>query len=59
MRHHDREPQSLVFPLGTRLVVAVAVADGLGGQPTGEVAGSLGVRQLLRSALAGRRTVRP
>ncbi|MBT2395960.1 PP2C family serine/threonine-protein phosphatase [Streptomyces sp. ISL-100] len=37
-------PQTLVFPLGTPLVVAVA--DGLGGQPAGEVASSLAVRQL-------------
>ncbi|GHB29124.1 hypothetical protein GCM10010346_60820 [Streptomyces chryseus] len=37
-------PQTLVFPLGTPLVVAVA--DGLGGQPAGEVASSLVVRQL-------------
>ncbi|MFF0223955.1 PP2C family protein-serine/threonine phosphatase [Streptomyces sp. NPDC004629] len=37
-------PQTLVFPLGTPLVIAVA--DGLGGQPGGEVASSLVVRQL-------------
>ncbi|MFF3323416.1 PP2C family protein-serine/threonine phosphatase [Streptomyces sp. NPDC002889] len=37
-------PQTLLFPLGTPL--AVAVADGLGGQPAGEVASSLVVRQL-------------
>ncbi|MEU9122447.1 PP2C family serine/threonine-protein phosphatase [Streptomyces sp. NPDC048506] len=37
-------PQTLVFPLGTPLVVAVA--DGIGGQPGGEVASALIVRQL-------------
>ncbi|TQK52953.1 serine/threonine protein phosphatase PrpC [Streptomyces sp. SLBN-118] len=37
-------PQTLVFPLGTPLVVAVA--DGLGGQPAGEVASALAARQL-------------
>ncbi|MGW2488325.1 PP2C family protein-serine/threonine phosphatase [Streptomyces sp. NPDC001606] len=37
-------PQTLVFPLGTPLVVAVA--DGLGGQPGGEVASALVVRRL-------------
>ncbi|MFF4794321.1 MULTISPECIES: PP2C family protein-serine/threonine phosphatase [unclassified Streptomyces] len=41
-------PQTLVFPLGTPLVVAVA--DGIGGQPGGHVASALVVRQL---ALAG------
>lgn len=37
-------PQTLVFPLGTPLVVAVA--DGIGGQPGGEVASALVVRNL-------------
>lgn len=37
-------PQMLVFPLRTPLVVAVA--DGIGGQPAGEVASALVVRQL-------------
>lgn len=37
-------PQTLLFPVGTPLVVAVA--DGLGGQPAGEVASSLVVRRL-------------
>ncbi|MFI0712852.1 PP2C family protein-serine/threonine phosphatase [Streptomyces inhibens] len=37
-------PQTLVFPLGTPLIVAVA--DGIGGQPAGEVASALTVRQL-------------
>ncbi|MFJ9416955.1 PP2C family protein-serine/threonine phosphatase [Streptomyces sp. NPDC101227] len=37
-------PQTLVFPLGHPLVVAVA--DGIGGQPGGEVASELTVRQL-------------
>ncbi|MFE9395387.1 PP2C family protein-serine/threonine phosphatase [Streptomyces flavidovirens] len=51
-------PQTLVFPLGTPLVVAVA--DGLGGQPAGEVASSLVVRQLaaLGPSLDGEGTVR-
>ncbi|MEU9115142.1 PP2C family serine/threonine-protein phosphatase [Streptomyces sp. NPDC048483] len=39
-----QNPQTLVFPLGHPLVVAVA--DGIGGQPGGEVASELTVRQL-------------
>jgi len=39
-------PQTLVFPLGTPLVVAVA--DGLGGHPAGELASALVARQLAR-----------
>lgn len=39
-----RNPQTFVFPPGSPLVVAVA--DGIGGQPAGEVASALVVRQL-------------
>lgn len=51
-------PQTLVFPLGRPLVVAVA--DGLGGQPAGEVASELVVRQLslLGPSLDGGQAVR-
>ncbi|WP_328398582.1 protein phosphatase 2C domain-containing protein [Streptomyces sp. NBC_00390] len=50
-------PQTLLFPLGSPLVVAVA--DGLGGQPAGEVASSLVVRQLsaLGPSLEGEQAV--
>ncbi|WP_069173961.1 PP2C family protein-serine/threonine phosphatase [Streptomyces griseus] len=51
-------PQTLGFPLGSPLVVAVA--DGLGGQPAGEVASSLVVRRLaaLSPALDSEQAVR-
>ncbi|AVZ74221.1 serine/threonine protein phosphatase [Streptomyces lunaelactis] len=51
-------PQTLLFPLGTPLVVAVA--DGLGGQPGGEVASALVARQLasLGPSLDGEEAVR-
>lgn len=52
-----RSPQTLVFPLGRPLVVAVA--DGLGGRPAGEVASELVVRQLalLGPSLDGARSI--
>ena len=40
-------PQTLVFPVGTPVVVAVS--DGLGGHPAGDLASSLVVRVLARS----------
>ncbi|MET9319115.1 protein phosphatase 2C domain-containing protein [Streptomyces sp. NPDC003038] len=50
-------PQTLLFPFGRPLVVAVA--DGLGGQPAGEVASALVVRRLasLGPTLDGARPV--
>ncbi|MGK5632759.1 PP2C family protein-serine/threonine phosphatase [Streptomyces sp. URMC 123] len=39
-------PQTMLFPLGTPLIVAVA--DGLGGHPAGEVASAMVVRRLSR-----------
>ncbi|GAA1075027.1 MULTISPECIES: PP2C family protein-serine/threonine phosphatase [Kitasatospora] len=44
-------PQTLLFPLGGTPVV-VAVADGLGGHPAGEVASSLTARRLAASGTA-------
>src|SRR6266702_5233554 len=41
-------PQTLYFPIGDPVVVAVA--DGLGGQPAGDEASSLAVRWLARVA---------
>ncbi|MFI8872794.1 PP2C family protein-serine/threonine phosphatase [Streptomyces sp. NPDC055243] len=51
-------PQTLGFPLGNPLVVAVA--DGIGGQPGGEVASGIVVRQLasLGASLDGEQAVR-
>ncbi len=51
-------PQTLVFPLGTALVVAVA--DGLGGHPGGELASAQVVRQLAKAgpSLDGEQPIR-
>jgi serine/threonine protein phosphatase PrpC len=51
-------PQTLVFPVGTPVVVAVS--DGLGGHPAGDLASSLVVRLLARAgpSLGGEDAVR-